>query len=94
MRGAADLIVENVSNLGQLLHQVDLGMEPTRCIHDQVVRVEFHRPLRGSVGYRGRVGVRFPRDDLDAEPLAPDGQLLDRGRSKSVGRRQDDRFSC
>ena len=93
MRSAADLVVENVSNLGELLHQVDLGMEPTRCIHDQVIRVVLDRPLRGSVGYRGRVGVRFPRDDLDAESLAPDGQLLDRGCSKGVGRCQDDRFS-
>src|SRR5438132_6188857 len=41
-------------------------------------------PLAGVEGHAGRVAPLLVLDDVAAEPLAPDGQLLDRRRPERV----------
>ena len=53
----------------------------------------FDRLLDRPIGDAGRVGVRLAGDDLRAEPLAPDRELLDGGGAKRVAGAEDHAFA-
>ena len=57
-----------------------LSKKPACGIDDQDVEVACLGLLAGVVGDAGRVGPRLGLDDVAADPLAPDRQLLDRRR--------------
>ena len=80
-------LADDAVDLLQLAHQVGLRVQPAGGVHDQHVELPGLGLLAGVVGHAGRVAALLVLDDLAAEPLAPDGQLLDGGRPEGVAGR-------
>ena len=70
-------LVDDAVDLLQLAHQVRLRVQPAGGVHDEHVEAARLGLLAGVVGHAGRVAALLVLDDLAADPLAPDGQLLD-----------------
>ena len=81
---------EHALHLLQLLHQVALRVQATRGVGDQHVGAARLRGLHRVEDDGGGVGARGLRDHRHAVALAPDLQLLDRGRAERVARREHD----
>ena len=71
-------------DLGQLRHQVVLGMQTAGGVGDQDVEAARFRGLQGVECDRGRIGVLALGDDRDVVALAPDLQLLHGGGAEGV----------
>ena len=77
---------DHSTDLGELVHQLLLVLEPAGGVDED--RVEPAR-LRGGDGVEGdrpRIGAGTLRDHRHAEPLAPDAELLDRRGAERVRR--------
>src|SRR5439155_7074543 len=61
-----------------------LRMESPRGVDNQHVKLSGHGFLAGIVRDAGRVAALLTLDDLAAETLTPDGELLDRRRPERV----------
>ena len=84
VRRPSMLLADHAVDLLQLAHQVGLRVQPAGGVHDQHVEAAGLGLFAGVVGHAGRVAALLVLDDLAAEPLAPDGQLLDGGRPEGV----------
>ena len=76
VRCLRDLLGDHAANLGKLLHEVGLRLQPARCVDDADISANFDRAGHGSVGHAGRIAAALPPHDLGAEPLGPHAQLL------------------
>src|SRR5437762_7743496 len=65
---------------------------PRRIDDDDIIRARLGGGNR-IVDYRRRIGAGFLLDDLDADALRPDFQLLDRGGAKRVRGAKHDALS-
>ena len=83
--------LDDSPDLGQLVHQLLLVLEPARGVDEH--RVEAARLGGGDRVERdgARIGAGALRDDRHPELLAPDPELLDRGGAERVGRGQRQR---
>ena len=70
------------------LHQVLLRLQPAGRVDDAHVGAGFDGRGHGPMGHAGRVAPWLARDDLGAQPVGPDGELLDGRGAKRVGRAQ------
>jgi len=89
-RRSGQLAREDAIDLLEFFHQVGLGVQAARGIHDQHVDASGPRRLAGIVDDGGRIGPRGVGDQIASGALRPDGQLVDRRRAEGVGRSQKD----
>ena len=86
VRRALDPLGDDVADLRQLAHQVVLRVQPAGGVDDQHVDPAALGRLAGVVGDGGGVGAHLVLDDLDADPLGPDRELVDgRGAERVAG---------
>ena len=88
--GARDPLVDDAADLGQLVHEVRLGVEAAGGVGDQDVGVAGDGGVEGVEHHRGRVSVGRMGHDLRVRALSPDPQLVDGGGAERVGRRKND----
>ena len=77
VRRFGDHFSQDAVNLGQLLHQVLLRLEPAGRIDDGRVCLDLQGPRGRPVRNGRRIASLLSLDDFDAEPLRPDRQLRD-----------------
>src|SRR6266542_4483413 len=85
----ATLAFQHAAHLLELLHEVGLGVEPAGGVDQEDVGALGTGGGEGVEGDRRRVGALLVADDLGADALAPEGELLGGCRTEGVGRRQD-----
>ena len=90
---AVDLLGDDAADLLQLAHEVRLRVQPAGGVHDEHVEAAGLGFFAGIVGHAGRVAALLAFDDVAAEPLAPDRELLDGGGAESIAGR-DHAPSC
>ncbi len=89
MGGVGNLLAQNAMDLGQLLHQRLLRLQPPGRIDDAHVCVGLQGAGDGPVGHTGRITVCLAGHQVGPQPLGPDGELLDRRGAKGVGRAEN-----
>ena len=77
-------------NLAELLHEIVLGVQTPRRVHDQDVGLRGPGSLPGVKGHGRRVAALPLGDDPHPGALAPDLELFDGRGPKGVRRRHDD----
>ncbi len=82
---------DDALELGQLVHEVALRVQPAGGVDDQDVGAARRRRLDRVEHHRGGIGAGRLADDLDADPLPPRLQLLDGRGPERVGRGQERR---
>ena len=90
VRGGLIATAEDAVNLFQLLHEVVLRVEAASGVADEEIGLFAHRLLITIEANRGRIAIRRPFDERDAQTLAPDSELLDGGGAESVRSGQND----
>ena len=90
VRGVGNELADHAVDLGQLLHQVRLVVQPAGRVDDADVGLLLDRRGHGAMGHAGRVALGRPGDDLHAQPVGPDRELLDGRGAERVGRAQHD----
>src|SRR5229473_1825963 len=80
-----DAALGGAVELGQLVHEVGLGVQAPRRVHQQHVHITRRGCLHRVEDHRGRVGARDLVDDVHLDPAAPLLELLDSRRAKGVG---------
>ncbi len=80
------LAVDHPADLAELGHQVVLGVEAAGGVDDQLVDLARLGRVDGVVDHGARVGALALADDLDAQALAPERELLDGGGAEGVAR--------
>ena len=91
VRGAFDLPADDSMDLFQFAHEVSLCVQPAGGIDNDDIEAAGFGLLAGIVGDAGRIAPLVVLDDVDADALAPDRQLLDgRGPKRIAG--GDDHF--
>ena len=80
-------------NLAELLHEIVLGVQAPRRVHDQDVGLRGTGGLPGIEGHGRRVAALTLGDDPHPGALAPDLKLLDGRGPEGVRRRHDDALS-
>ena len=86
MRRARQLLADDAMQLLQFLHQIVLGVQASRRVNEQIIRLARLRGGDGIVRHGRRVRAVSAGDDFDFEPLAPQFDLLDGRRAKRVAR--------
>ena len=86
-----DVPLHDRAELVQLLHQVELGVQPAGGVDDQDVDAAAVGGLHGVEDDRAGVGALLVGDDRHAQALAPDLELVDGGGAEGVAGRQHDR---
>ena len=81
---------EHAADLGQLLHQVRLVLEPPGSVDDQHVVARRGRLLDAVEDDAGRIAAFLAGDHRRADALAPDLQLLDRCGAEGVAGSEQD----
>ena len=71
-------------DLAELAHQVILGVQAAGGVDDEHVDLAGLGGVDGVVDDGAGIGALPLADDLDAQPLAPDGELLDGGGAEGV----------
>ncbi len=84
VRRAGELPSHDPPHLLQLLHQVDLCVEPSRGVDDHNPRPAGLRGADGVIDDGGGVGVRRLADQRDIYPLCPRLELFDGRRTEGV----------
>src|SRR6266849_6147702 len=74
--GAGHLAGQHALELGQLVHEVGLGVQAPRRVHQQHVHITRRGCLHRVEDHRGRVGARDLVDDVHLDPAAPLLELL------------------
>ncbi len=87
MRGVLEPLADHPPNLGELVHQVSLGVQAAGGVDDHDVGAAGLSGLDRVVGDRSRVRPRSRADDLRARSFGPLGELLDRRRPVGIGGR-------
>ena len=82
------VLLQDLHDLLQLLHQVELGMQATGGIHDQDVGASCLRRLHGIVNDRSRIGAVLVAYHRNADSLAPGLDLLRGGGAEGIARGQ------
>ena len=90
MRRFRVLALDDAVHLHQLFHQVRFRVQPPRGVDDHNVGTAALGRRERVEDHRARVRALLMRDHIDAGPLAPLLKLVDRRRSESVGRSQDE----
>ena len=91
VRRAGELALDDLAHLGQLVHQVLLGVQAAGGVHDHHVGAACGGGLQGVEDHRRRVRALGPADQLHVGALGPDLQLLGGGRAVGVARGQQHR---
>ena len=81
---------EHAADLGELVHQLALVLEPAGGVDDQHVGADLGRLLDRVPDDPGRVAALGAGDDRHADALGPGRELPDRGGAERVARRQHD----
>ncbi len=82
--------LDHAANLGELLHQVRLGVEPAGGVDDRDVVAARPGRLDGVVGDGGGIGAVRGADEVGLRPLRPDLELLLGGSTERVGGPEED----
>ena len=93
MRRTFMLLAQHLTDLGQLFHKVDLGLQAAGGIHKEDVHLFGQGAIHGFVGHGGRIGTGGAGMEERAHALGPDLQLLDGRRTEGVGRGDHDLFA-
>lgn len=93
VRGSGNVLFDDALDLAQLAHEMILGMESSRRIDQEHVRVSRQRGLTRIVGYGAGVGALFMFDDLHVNSLGPNRELFDGGGPKRIAGGKDDGFA-
>ena len=91
MRRSRHLLSRHARHLGQLAHQVSLGVEPAGGVHEHRVVTAAARGAQAVGEHRGGVGALRPAMKRGAHAAGPDLELLGRGGAERVGRTQQRR---
>ncbi len=83
------LLGDGAADFSQLLHEVVAGVDAPGGVADQEIGLGLDGALVRLEADGGGVGIRFPGDDLQPEPVAPALELLDGGGAESVGGGED-----
>src|SRR3954447_8067087 len=93
VRRAFEALPDDAVHLGELVHQVRLGVQPTGGVDDDHVAASRLRRLDRVVGDRGRVSPALRADEVRACAPGPDLDLLLRRRAEGVARRDEHRVA-
>ena len=85
VRRLGDLLGDHAADLGQLPHQIILGMQPARGVDDHDIGALPARGCDRLIGDRTRVGPSGPRTNVTPARSAHTLELLDRGGAERVG---------
>ena len=85
--------VHDPADLGELVHQVRLRVEPAGRVGDEDVDAARGGRVDGVEDDRGRVGAGGVGDDRHVRPVGPDLELFDGGRAERVRRGEQDRLA-
>ena len=77
-------LLEDATDLGELIHQVAFGVQPSGGIEDQIIRPSAGGRLIGIKGDGCRIGPLLAGNERQVEPLAPGLELFVRGGPKGV----------
>ena len=94
MRRAGSLLAHHAVHFLQFLHQIVLGVQPAGRINEQIIGLARLGRRHRVVSNRGRVRAVSSGNDLDLHTLAPELELFDRSRAKSVTGRQEGGLSA
>ena len=83
--------IDDAAHLGQLVHQVGLGVEPPGGVRDDDVDAAGHGCIQGVEDHGRGIGTGSVGNELAARSVCPDSKLIDRGGTESVGRGQKHR---
>jgi hypothetical protein len=79
-----DLLADDATDLLQLLHQVDLGLQSSRSIEDTDIVLAIARLHAGAMSDGGRIASLFSQDDIASDPFGPDFELFDGGSAEGI----------
>src|SRR6185503_13597938 len=78
------LFSQDTDDLLKLRHQIGLVVQPAGSVDDQYVGAAVAGGVESVEGDAGSVGARGAGEDLRADAVTPNGQLLDRGGAEGV----------
>jgi hypothetical protein len=90
VRRAGGLPLDHALELGQLIHEVALGVQSAGGVDDQHVGAARHGGLERIEDHRGGIGAGRLSHHLDVDASPPRFQLLDGGGPERVGGGEDD----
>src|SRR4051812_728278 len=93
MGRAWNYTLRRTPHLLQLRHQACLGVETTRCVDNDVVRLTCAGRLQRIKQHSRWIAPCASSNDLCARALSPDFQLFNGGSAKSISRSQQNSFS-
>ena len=84
------LLLDDPLDLAELVHQAGLVLQPAGGVDEHGVDAAVDACLHGVERDARRVAALGAAHDLDADPLAPGGQLVDGGGAEGVGGTEHD----
>ena len=84
MGGFRDQFRANAMDFRKFFHQVRLGLQASRSIHNTNVRLGFQSSLDSLISDGSRWSALLSLDDVGANTIRPNTQLLNCGRAKRV----------
>ena len=80
-------------DLGELIHQRTLGVEPSRRVDKNCIDTPTERDLDAFVNDGSRIPTRCTFNEVDADPLGPNGELFLRRRPERIRSHHERRLS-
>ena len=80
-------------DLGQLVHQVDLGVQSTSGIDDDQIRFRIYALLHGIEGHSRRIGIHSMGYHGYAHSVAPEYELIHCCSTEGISCTENDRFA-